>query len=185
MKIGSYEIRKIHKGTALHPDYKKMIEFAFDIDGEEFYTFKTLADMPSERYYKSSEMMSELEMRMRRETLLQYLDKMDELGNQGNFGKMLAIIEEMKYRTSMLIETETLYRLASCVFFTLEEDLTTYDYDYNDEKIVKFKRQKISDFFLKEPVKRYIPLANISAEDLAVCLKLTEVREKYKDHLLT
>lgn len=185
MKIANYELRKIHKGTALHPDYKKAIEFAFEINGVEYFAFKTLADMPSERYYKSSEFMAELEMRMSRVTLSEYLNKMEELINQGNFGKVAAIVEEMKYRTSMLIETETLYRLASCVFFTLEEDITTYDYDYNDEKIAIFKREKIDSFFLKEPVKRFIPLPTISADDLALCLKLTEVRERYKEYLLS
>lgn len=184
MKIFNYELRKIHKGTALHPDYKKLIEFAFEIDGEEYYAFKTIADMPSERYYKSSEFMVELELRIKRETLLSYLTKMEELGNQGNFGKMLAIIEELKYRTEMLIETETLYRLASCVFFTLDEDITGYDIDYNDEKIAKFKKQKIDSFFLKEPVSRFIPLAGISAEDLALCLKLSEVRNRYANYLM-
>lgn len=184
MRLGKFEIRRVRKGNALHPDYKKLIEFAFDIDGMEYYAFKTLADMPSERYYKASEMITEVDMKITRESLGSYLTKIEELINEGNFGKVGAIVEEIKYRLSMLIETESLYRLASCVFFTLDEDITTYDLDYNDDKISKLKRKKISDFFLMEPVRRFIPLQGISQEDLILSLKLSEARKRYQEFLI-
>ncbi len=185
MKLGLFEIRKPKKRTALHPDYKKLIEFAFEINGVEYWQFKNLADMPSERYYAVSERITEVEMRIDRVSLLEYMDKIDTLINQGNFGRVGAIVEEIKYRTKMLVETETLYRLASCVFFTLDEDLTTYDVDYNDEKVVIFKKEKINDFFLKEPVKKLIRLPDMSQQDLEICLKLSEARAKYKEYLLS
>jgi hypothetical protein len=185
MKLFNHEIRKPNKGTALHPDYKKAIEFAFEIQGIEYFQFKNLADMPSERYYAVSERITEVEMRIDRESLLAYLDKIEELINLGNFGRVGAIVEEMRFRTEMLVETETLYRLASCVFFTIDEDLTTYDLDFNDAKIAIFKKEKINDFFFKEPIKKFIRLPSISQQDLELCLKLTEARKKYQNYLLT
>lgn len=168
----------------IHPDYKKSIEYVFTIDGEDYYSFTTIADCPAERYYKASEFMHEMDMRMNRDMLAAYLDKMSEMINDGNFGKVAAIVEEMKIRSTLLVETETMYKLASVQFFTLDEDLTSYDYDYNDRKIAKFKSEKISDFFLKEPVKRFLPLPSISAEDLILCLKLTEARNRMAEYLI-
>lgn len=182
MRIGKIEIRKTEN---LHPDYKKSIEFAFNADGEDYYAFTNVADMPEGRYYALTERLTEMDMRINREDLVEYMDKVEAHINTGNFSKVMAIIEEIKYRASMLIETETLYKVASCVFFTLKEDLTTYDIDYNDKKIAIFKREKIESFFLNEPVKRFIPLPSISAEDLVGCLKLSEVRKRYKEYLLS
>ena len=184
MKLGPLEIRKPNKGTALHPEYKKAIEFAFEIAGIEYFQFKNLADMPSERYYSVSEKITEVEMRIDRQSLMDYMNKIEELINQGSIGKIAAITEEIKFRTEMLCETETLYRLASSIFFTIDEDLTTYDLDFNDAKIAIFKKEKISDFFFKEPIKRFIKLPDISQQDLELCLKLTEAREKYRNYLL-
>jgi hypothetical protein len=189
MKIFGYELiiekKEVYVRKGIHPDYKKAIEFVFTIEGEDYYAFKTIADAPKGRYLKSSEFMAELEMRITRDMLLAYCERMEELINQGNFGKVAAIVEEIKYRAETMIETETMYRLASSVFFTMDEDLTTYDYDYNSEKITKFKKYKsINDFFLKEPVKRFIPLPGISEEDLAVFLKLSQVRAKYSEYLM-
>lgn len=173
----------VRKG--IHPDFKKAIEYVFTIEGEDYYAFRTIADAPKGRYLKSSEFMAELEMRITRDMLIAYCEKMEELINEGNFGKVAAIVEEIKYRAEVMIETETMYRLASSVFFTLDEDLTTYDYDYNNEKIVKFKKyKKINDFFLKEPVKRFIPLPGISDGDLENFLKLSQVRAKYREYLM-
>ena len=168
----------------IHPDYKKSIEFVLTLEGEDYYTFTTIADTPAERYYQCSQFMAEMDLRMNREQLEAYLEKAGQMINEGNFGKVAAIVEEMRIRSRLLIETDTMYKLASCVFFTLEEDLTTYDYDYNDKKIAKFKRENVGSFFLKEPVKRFLPLPNISAEDLLLCLKLTEARNRMSEYLM-
>lgn len=184
MRIGNFELRRIKKGKALHPDYKRLIDFAFDIEGEEFYCFKNLADMPQERYYKVSEFVTEADNKVTRLVLLDYLSEMNRMINEGNFGKVASLVDGLEYRASMLIETETMYRLASAIFFTLEEDLTTYDIDFNDQKVEVFKKNKIEDFFLKEPVSKFIPLPDISPKDLAACSKLTESVKRYDQYLL-
>jgi hypothetical protein len=51
MRIGKYEIRKVRtNATCLHPEFKTVTEFAFEIDGKEFYQFKNVLDMPALRY---------------------------------------------------------------------------------------------------------------------------------------
>lgn len=157
MKIFNFEIRKIRDKTPLHPDYRKRIDCAFTIGDTDFYELKEIGDMPTERYSKCMQHLEEMNMRLDSQTLTQYIDEIQKELNQGNLTQIAVYINALKKQTEMLFETETFYRLASCIFFTLDEDLTDYDYDYGDWKIEKFKSEGIDNFFLHEPVKKLIP----------------------------
>ena len=81
--------------------------------------------------------------------------------------------------TSQYIETDTFYRLFTCLFFDLDEDITDYDFDYNESKLEAFKSQPKTAFFFSQPMKRYLPQIDISEQDLEVFLKQTEVHHQY------
>ena len=181
MKILGFEIRKIQKGrkTCLHPEFKTLTKFAFDIDGREFYEFASILDMPPARYFKAEELIREAQMCITVSDLKEILIESINGLNKGEITKSILLQNAILHRCDQFLETDTYYRLFSCLFFDLEEDLTDYDYDYNVEKIELFKNDPIGSFFLRMPMKKYLPQADISAEDLAIFLKQSEVSRKY------
>ena len=181
MKIFGYEIKRINtKVHQLHRDYKTVIEFAFEIDGVKYYEFKNILDMPSIRYKKCMEFIREAEMSITSSDLVELIKMSMDYINKGNLARSIIIQNGITNLASQYMETDTFYRLFSCCFFDLEEDLTDYDYDYNELKIKSFKTETIPDFFLKEPIKRYIPQPNILPKDLLVFSKITKTN---KEHL--
>lgn len=183
MKIGSFEIRRIQKNTKFHPDYRLKTEFAFKLGDTEYFWFNSLLDMPTKRYQKVSQFITETDLRLSRTDVKDYIEVIEKALNEGNVTRAIMMLGEMKYQNDMFIETDTFYRLYSCVFFTADEDLTDYDFEIGDKKIEEFKKHKIEDFFLTEPCKKFLPQVTISAEDLNLFLKLSETRKKYRHRL--
>ena len=189
MRLFGYEIRRVKKGenlngmpkkaTCLHPVYKTVTEFAFEIDGKEYYTFKNLLDMPPLRYQSVMEFIREVEMRITGKDLMALTECMRDAINKGKITDVVIFINTIDNLTSQYLETETYYRLFSCVFFDLEEDIMNYDYDYNESKIELFKAQPATSFFFNQPMTKYLPHVDISYKDLEVYLKQTEVHRKH------
>jgi hypothetical protein len=181
MKIGPFQIHRIKKGTCFQPEYKQKTEHAFTIQGTEFYWFKDLLDMPVKRYQRVSQFITETDLRLSRKDIEDYVEVITKQLNDGNITRAAMMLGELKYQNEMFIETDTFYRLFSCVFFTADEDLTDYDFGIGDEKIALFKKENIGSFFLTTPCKRFLPQVDISAEDLETFSKVQQTRKQYRD----
>jgi hypothetical protein len=180
MRLLGYEIRKVKDNlTCLHPEVKTLTEFAFEIDGKEFYTFKTLLDMPAPRYQRIQEFIREAEMRITSKDLTDFITLIKGAIDKGKITDAVIFLNAMENLTSQYIETDTFYRLFTCIFFDLDEDITDYDFDYNEYKIDLFKSQPRVAFFFSQPMKKYLPQIDISQEDLEVFLKQTESHHQY------
>jgi hypothetical protein len=180
MRLFGYEIRKVKKNlNCLHPLIKASTEFAFEIDGKEYHTFKNLLDMPAPRYQRISEFIREAEMRITSTELIDFIEMIEGALNKGKVTDAIIFLNAIKNLTSQYIETDTFYRLFTCLFFDLEEDIIDYDFDYNEEKLKLFKAQPATSFFFQEPMKRYLPQIDISEEDLAIFLKQTSIHKEY------
>ena len=180
MRLFGYEIRKVKDNvTCLHPEVKAATEFAFEIDGKEFYTFKNLLDMPAPRYQRIQEFIREAEMRITSTDLLDLLGLVKDAINKGKITDAVIFVNSIENLASQFIETDTFYRLFTCLFFDLDEDITDYDFDYNEYKIALFKSQPKTSFFFSQPMKKYLPQIDISQEDLEVFLKLTSTHHEY------
>lgn len=169
---------------AVHPEWKKKVQFAFTLGKKDYYEFATLLDMPARRYMKMNQFINEVELRMTAKESSE-IDKICiEAANQGQLVDVVRLLSARVERQTQFIETDTYYRLYSCVFFTLDEDLQDYDYDLNEEKIKEFKKEPISSFFFNAPMKRYLPQVDISDTDLEIYLAKTkmdsEVLEKIR-----
>lgn len=169
--------------TRFHPDYKLKTEFAFRLGETDYFWFNSLLDMPTKRYQKCSQFITETDLRLSRDDIKDYIEVIEKAINENNITRAVMMLGEMKYQNQMFIETDTFYRLYSCVFFTEHEDLTDYDFEVGDKKIEEFKKHNIADFFLSEPAKRFLPQVSISEEDLNLFLKLSENRKKFRQHL--
>lgn len=158
--------KKPKKGSAIHPEYKKLTEKLFSIDGHDFYQFKNLLDMPHNRYNKCTRFATEVNMRISSEDLKELIEKSLDWLNKGNITKSIILQNQIKERTDMLISLETSYRLASCVYFFKDENLDDYDFEIGDMKIDLFKKEKLESFFLTKPMNNFLPAINLSPESL-------------------
>ena len=157
MRLFGYEIRKIKTNlTCLHPQVKTLTEFAFEIDGKEFYTFKSLFDMPAPRYQRIQEFIREAEMRITSKDLLDFIELIKGAINNGKITDAVIFLGAMENLSSQYLETDTFYRLFTCLFFDLEEDITDYDFDYNDEKLELFKSQPKTAFFFQSAYEKVL-----------------------------
>jgi hypothetical protein len=183
MGIFGFEIRRVKKNlTCLHPQVKTLTEFAFEIDGREFHQFKNLLDMPPARYQRAEEFIREAEMRITGKDLLKATEAIKKAVNKGDLTRVVLIVSAMENLCKQFIETDTFYRLFTCLFFDLDEDITDYDFDYNEEKLKLFKSQPRNAFFFTQPMKNWLPQIDLSEQDLEVFLVQTEAHKK---HLLS
>ena len=157
--------KKPKRPTALRQG--KLVEKALWIDGEVYYRFKNLADMPYLRYLRMLQFSTEVQMRIDSETLSESLDAMEaalEAGKGTEIAKLIAVLKE---KTRLLISTDAIYRLLSCVFFTDDEYLDDYDFDVGDKKIELFKKKvNILEMLSHESAKKFIPQIDLSEGDL-------------------
>lgn len=189
MRLFGYEIRRVRRGdniggipnkaTCLHPLLKTVTEFAFEIDGKEYYTFKNLLDMPAPRYQRVEEFIREAEMRITSKDLLDMIELMKAAINKGKLVDVVVFLNSIENLSTQYIETDTYYRLFSCIFFDLEENIMDYDFDYNEPKIELFKAQPATSFFFSQPMRKYLPAVDISEQDLAIFLKQTSANKKF------
>lgn len=185
MRIGPFIIIRARNNrltsearTMLHPEYKNLIEHAVTIKGVELYTFKNLEDMNVKRWQRLNEFLREVELRMTKKELNEYLEMVEIICNQPEVKivEIIKLTQAIRAATDLFLETETMYRLASIVYFTKDEDLTDYDFDWGEEKIRMFKTEPIGDFFLSNPMKKLLPQSDISASALRTFSKLTEAK---------
>ena len=147
-----YHITKLpKKGTNVF-NFKDKTELAFTIKGIDYYQFITLGDMPTLRYYQCTQFLTEMDMRVDRETLLEFLKTSMEELDKGNISRSIVLQNALLEQAEMLIEKDTFYRLASCVFFTKDENLEEYDLDLGDKKIEAFLEDGVSGFFLRKNI---------------------------------
>jgi len=170
------KLRKIYYVIAGEPKWgipsESPITYAFTWEGEDYYCFENPFNMPWQRAYVAIAYYEELNMRITKDFLLEILLVMKEEINKPH----PAITELVKYitlledRTKLIIEPETLLKLASVYYFTKEESPYHYDLVYNQKKIAKWRKTKTLDFFLHLPLQELAPLSTLSRETLQTYL---------------
>ena len=181
MKLFNYDISitKIKPKTAIHPDYKTLIEFAFELDGKKYYEFKNISDMPKDRFIRANEFLINCEWSLSTNDLKEFIQLMDKSLEKGNITEIARVNNALSYSVDLFMDTDIYLKLFSCVFFTVDEDLTDYDFDIGQEKIKAFKKHGIPGFFLNQPIKKYLPQINISKQHIETFSKLTNVKKDY------
>lgn len=149
-----------------HPDYTGLIEKAFIVDGEQFYCFSKDSDMRYGRYIFLQAFIQEADLRIsiadlrkQNEVITSWID-----GTKGtvNIGKALEMLSIQKQQCDLAFEPETVFRLASCLFFDENEDLRKWDKSYNEKKITKWKESHTIDFFFHRLMQEFVNLKDTS-----------------------
>jgi len=169
-----------------HPEVRKAIRPVFKIKGVQYYEFINPLDMPAERYLNLSQFIADNSIGIKREVHLKLLKRQQAYFDKGEITKAMIVNQDLQRHADNRLEINTLFQMASAVFFTLidNEDLYSYDYDFNKKKIEDFKGQGVLDFFLKAPIGRYLGLSSISREDLKIYLKQTMVADEMSEKIL-
>lgn len=188
LPFGFYIGKRPRKITAVHPDYRTSIEYAFTLEGfGDLYQFTNNIDMPYERDFAFARFSSEFYNRMEYDDQKTLLKKIIEHVNQGQLSKVALLAESTLYAIDQAIDIETLYRVMSCHYFTLDEPLLDYDYDYNQKKIKAFKNvghERLA-FFLSKAKSGLLERLNMSEKDLQTSSHLTKAKREYLTSILS
>lgn len=160
------------KFTIYHPSIEGQTEVAFEVNMVKFYRFKDEYRHPTGRYKYVYKCLKEMELSMNRETLAEYVKQLKNILNGGskgqaiNMGEAWRLLHNMETRTTLPFDPGMVKRLASVVYFTDDEDISTYDQSYGDFKIKLWDDNNVHDFFLTRPIAELLNLNNTSLESL-------------------
>jgi len=156
-------------------DYKDKVEFKFEANGIKYYSFKSDTDMRYGRYVIQQTFLQEYFLRCDLATLKSNIKSMRKflnptLGKDGNgrmeLGRALEMLDIMEQQTEIAFEPETVYRLASCIYFDDQEIISEYDKEHNEKKIACWKEANTIDFFFDKLFQELTDLRVTSKEDL-------------------
>lgn len=183
--------RKEKPLNSIHPDLKKLvvnIGSIKDKDGKihDLYEFKTLHDMPARRYAAFNDFLEDKSRGIEKEELeaniKEVIDKI-ELNEVKGITDALIILRWMHTRMKIHNDLDLILRIISVAIFFKDEDLTTYDWDIGTRKIELFEEAGVTDFFLSEPIKRFLKSINISKLDMDTLLEQRRLKKQFLDEL--
>jgi hypothetical protein len=117
------------------------------IDGVQYWQFLNLGDMPRNRMVHYTYMREEMTMGIDRDSQNKIIDKIIAANNAGDRDAITLATYAWKDIINNITTIQALYNVASVMYFDPKEDVGTYDADYNDAKIRKFKTIKDKSFF--------------------------------------
>ena len=141
---------------------------AFTSNGITYYCFDDNLQLPHDRFFSAMQFYEELKMKCSRDYLLAHVQAVDDAINNKNIQltKIIQANNNLRERLEFIFEPDIAYKLASVVFFDHTENPYEYDFKYGLEKIERWKKEKVSDFFLQMPIRKLIGLGGLSEADL-------------------
>lgn len=173
-----------------HPELFDKVEASFKAGGKQYYTFKKDTTIRYGRYLILQAFLQEVNFRMSTDTLKNYIKVITEQinGSKGtiNIGNALEYLGHMKNLTELAFEPDTVYRLASCLFFDDSEDLRTWDKTHNEEKIRAWRALGTLDFFYDKLFQELTGLKSISQTAITDYLeKVGDLKKSYDSAILS
>lgn len=161
---------------------------AFVLGGKQYYEVVGLFNIPYQRGLAAGDIFEEVNMRVTREYLLLHQDAIKTYLSDAksvNIFEISKLVNELNDRLNWIVSPETLYKLASVVYFDDTESPLDYNYEYGIEKIKRWKKYKMEDFFLQKHIGKYIPHSELQGEDLINYIQTaTQVEKKQLENLL-
>lgn len=142
---------------------------AFVLGGIQYYEVVGLFNIPYQRGLAAADILEEVNMRVTREYLQLHNDAIKTFLSDPksvNIFEISKLVNELNERLNWIVSPETLYKLASVVYFDTNESPLEYNYQYGIEKIKRWKKFKMEDFFLQKHIGKYIPHTELQGEDL-------------------
>lgn len=147
---------------------------AFMAGGVQYYEVPGLFNSPYRRALAAASIYEEVQMRVTREYLLAHLGSVNKALSDSKSINVLEIAKyykELEDRVNWIVSPESIYKLASVVYFDQNESIYDYNQQYAVDKIKLWKKEKVADFFLQEPIKKFIPHSNLPDNDLVTYIE--------------
>ena len=168
---------------------KHVLIESFELRGTKYYQFSDTFNMPTQRAMAALTIYTEFDMRLTREYLELHLRAVDKLLNPEN--KRIDIValgiihNNLRERLNLLPFPDYVYKLASVLYIDETEDPYSYDYEYNEKKIKKWKAAGGTlDFFCRMPLKSLMPFIRPQAESVDTYFDLAEDVNKLHQNIL-
>jgi hypothetical protein len=139
------------------------LKLIFTVGGIDYYELENIFNLPYQRALEAIAIYEENRMKITYEYLKAHtkaIDNIFALQKFGlkEFGKLNQLNEQMKERLEFVVDTDLVYKLASVVYFTKDENPYTYDGKVAINKIKAWKEAKgLNDFFLSKPIINLLP----------------------------
>jgi hypothetical protein len=179
------------KFTLHHPDLEGMTELAFESGLRKYYRFKDDFRMPTGRYKYVYKRFKEYDMRMSREILIAYLEQIKttlnggEKGGKVNLFNISRTVYNMETWLTLPFEPGAIKRLAAVIYFTEDEDLSTFDEKEGQSKIEWWEANGTHDFFSTAPIGELLNLSSTYSASLPESLQeMTQIVKDLTSDLL-
>ena len=162
----------------VHPKYDLHIKYSFSVGDRHYYTLRNPDETYANRYRYLKTYSQECENKITNSDIddfsdatLKYLKEYKESVHKGEpkphmLDKAEELQRELKHRSVWLFEITTLYKYASVLYFTLDENIKDYDVGYNHEKIeIWSKKKRLYNLLLKELITGVEDFLNLSQND--------------------
>lgn len=166
---------------------KKMIEPipGLIINGRQMYKFVNPEDMPESRFVNFLAIRQELAMGISRDLLVEYILKLRQSLNDADVMKAGQLLYMLEDTATNCVPTEAVYQLAALRYFDRQEDLVSFDGDYNQRKIEGFKAFKDQSFFLRTLSRDLMQLGVELPADIEAFLKTHQSKLKMYEQILS
>lgn len=163
---------------------------AFRLGGTDYYMFENPMHVPSGRQLAALALYEEMNMRVDAEFLQKHTAAVEKVLSDPrkiNIGVLAQLNQHMKERLELLPLQDQVLKFASVIFFTDDESIFSYDYDFNRKKVERWKRElkgnkNMLDFFLSTPLVQLIPslntVATTSQTYLGIQQRINEIHQQ-------
>lgn len=139
------------------------IKPAFACGGVQYYEVPGFFNYPYARAMAARDCLMELDARVTKEYLLDFIAKKNEMYKQPTLDvkRMVVLDNELEQRLKWIASPDAIYKLAGVVYFDQNESPTEVNWQYVNEKTARWKKEKIGSFFLQTPIKKFIPYSEL------------------------
>lgn len=187
-RFGEWLLQVTYEPIRLDSVNKKLIRPVENlvVNGRQYYEFVNPADMPDSRFVHYLNFVRELNAGLDRETQNKYIDELMKANDKGERSRIGSLLYMLRDTINNCTPLEAMYNIASLMYFDEEEDLKTWDHDYNIAKIEQFKKIKDQGFFFARLFERGLNRPGLgSPEDIAAYLKQSAVKLQAYRQLLS
>jgi len=145
--------------------FEKLEKVFIDSNGKQYYKYIDPFDIPMQRYEQVQILLMELDARVSKDEMNQFLEAMGLALNESdkNLRKTIGfLIGEMERRKELLFHPDIMMKLLACMVIREDQDSTLWDEEIEKEKIIQFKQDSkqgegLHDFFMQAGLSLYIP----------------------------
>lgn len=170
-------------------DQKYKVIPAFSLGGVDYWMYDSAMEVPTGRFFAAMGIYKEMEMNTDKEYLLSHCKAVEKILSDPKKIALTYIMQlnvNLKERLDLMPMPDFIYKLASVIFFDKSESLYSYDYDYNKEKIEKWKVSGGTlDFFSRTPLKELVPALSMPEKDFQTYLTVTKMVKETHQMLLS